>query len=180
MLRGLLGHSRTGKTTSGPKRYESREIGFGPLLATDMPIVWRIERATYPTPWPVSLFQDLIEDPKHTVVGAKVGKKLLGYFVYEERENVGHVSNFCVGPEHRRRGLGSLMMAHLLARLQDEGFEEAELEVRESNVEAQRFYEQFGFSVQGAVQQFYFDTMEDAFLMRRDLTADGQGPQEQR
>jgi ribosomal-protein-alanine N-acetyltransferase len=110
-----------------------------------------------------------MDDPKHTVVGAKSGKRLLGYFVWEERGKTGHISNLCVRPEDRRSGVGTLLMGHLLNLLRDKDLDVAELEVRASNAAARRFYERFGFSVRETVPHFYADTGEDGLVMRKDL-----------
>lgn len=173
MLGGLLGRSRNGEVSSRSGRYEASEVAFGPLLEPDLPVVEGIERATYRSPWPISLFRDLMDDPKHTVVGAKSGKRLLGYFVCEERGKTGHISNFCVRPEFRRQGIGTKMMGHLLNLLRDKDLDVAELEVRAGNEAARSFYERFGFSVQETLPHFYQDTGEDGLVMRKDLRKQG-------
>jgi ribosomal-protein-alanine N-acetyltransferase len=173
MLGGLLDRYRDSEASARPRRYEATEVAFGPLLEADMPVVERIERATYRTPWPASLFRDLMADPKHTVVGVKSGRRLLGYFVYEERGKIGHISNFCVRPENRRQGVGTTMMGHLLNLMRDKDLDAAELEVRAGNEAARSFYGRFGFSVRETVPHFYQDTGDDALVMRKELRKEG-------
>lgn len=151
------------------ERFGRADLSFGPLLATDLPEVWKMERQSSPTPWPASLFQDLMGDPRHTVLGARLGRRVVGYLAYEERGKVCHLANFCVHPGFRARGVGTAMMEYLTERLCDEEFKMAELEVRESNLPAQLFYKKLGFAAEAVIQGFYFDTLEDGFLMRKAL-----------
>ena len=151
------------------RKYSEEEIALGPMLPTDMPLVWRMERASSPTPWPVSLFQDLIEDSRHTVLAAKIGTRLVGYLLYEHKGEIGHITNICVHNDYRRRGVASIMLASVLERMQKEGFSASELEVRQTNMDAQLFYKKFGFITYEIVSAGYPDTLEDCFLMRLPL-----------
>jgi len=151
------------------RKYTADEITVGPILPTDMTTVSQMERASSLTPWPVSLFQDLIEDSKHTVLAARVGTHLVGYFLYEHKGEVGHITNICVHVDYRRMGVASIMLVNVLERMRNEGFTVSELEVRQTNMDAQLFYKKFGFITYEIVAAGYPDTLEDCFLMRLPL-----------
>jgi len=151
------------------RKYAADEITIGPMLPTDMPTVLQMERASSLTPWPVSLFQDLIEDSKYTVLVARVGTSLVGYVLYEHKGEIGHITNICVHGDYRRRGLASIMLANVLERMRNEGFADSELEVRQTNMDAQLFYKKFGYITYEIVAAGYPDTLEDCFLMRLPL-----------
>jgi len=151
------------------RKYTADEITIGPMLAADLPAVWRLERASSRTPWPVSLFQDLIEDSRHTVLAAKVGTRLVGYLLYEHKGEIGHIANICVHVEYRRRGVASCILTSVLKRMRKEGFAASELEVRQTNMDAQLFYKKFGFITYEIIAAGYPDTQEDCFLMRLPL-----------
>ena len=61
------------------------------------------------------------------------------------------------------------MLASVLERMQKEGFSASELEVRQTNMDAQLFYKKFGFITYEIVSAGYPDTLEDCFLMRLPL-----------
>lgn len=58
---------------------------------------------------------------------------------------VAHITQFCIAPEYRGRGLGSALLQHTLHALRQAGFEAITLTVTESNDPAVRLYKSFGF-----------------------------------
>jgi ribosomal-protein-alanine N-acetyltransferase len=79
-----------------------------------------------------------------------------------------HINTIAVHPDVRRQGLASRLMEHLLAAAATEGAERAILEVRRSNVPAQRLYERLGFRVTGVRRNYYTQPEEDALLLTRE------------
>ena len=59
----------------------------------------------------------------------------------------GHITQICVSPGLRGRGVGREMLARSLAALARQGCDVATLTVTASNTSAIALYEQFGFSV---------------------------------
>jgi ribosomal protein S18 acetylase RimI-like enzyme len=68
-----------------------------------------------------------------------------------------------VAPSHRRSGLASLLMESCSKYLTESGCASLRLEVRASNVPAQRLYESLGWRQTGARRAYYGDG-EDALL----------------
>ncbi|WP_433240919.1 N-acetyltransferase family protein [Streptosporangium sp. CA-135522] len=64
----------------------------------------------------------------------------------------GEIYAIYVLSEHWSTGLGLALMNRSVARLREMGHAEAGLWVLESNVRARRFYERFGFTLSGRVQ----------------------------
>jgi ribosomal protein S18 acetylase RimI-like enzyme len=60
---------------------------------------------------------------------------------------VAHITQLCVAPHLRGRGLGRLLLDRCAGGLLGAGFEAVTLTVTESNNPAARLYERFGFSV---------------------------------
>ncbi|HEX6509002.1 MAG TPA: GNAT family N-acetyltransferase [Chloroflexota bacterium] len=61
-------------------------------------------------------------------------------------ERVGHITQLCVSPQHRGRGLGKLLLERSAQSLLQAGFDAVTLTVTESNSDAVRLYERFGFT----------------------------------
>ncbi|MFW6074678.1 MAG: ribosomal protein S18-alanine N-acetyltransferase [Chloroflexota bacterium] len=76
-----------------------------------------------------------------------------------------HVTTIGIHPDHRGRGLGELMLSHLLTEAMERGAELMTLEVRVSNESAQSLYRKYGFSQQGVRRNYYSDDGEDAYIM---------------
>lgn len=61
------------------------------------------------------------------------------------REDVGHVTQICVAPEYRGKGLGKALMRECAKSLAQRGFQMLTLTVTASNRNAVGLYEQLGF-----------------------------------
>jgi ribosomal-protein-alanine N-acetyltransferase len=67
------------------------------------------------------------------------------------------------------RGIGSQLLAALLAEARRRGCTETFLEVRADNMRAQRLYKWWGFAEIGIRRGYYQPSGTDAIVMRRDL-----------
>ncbi len=76
-----------------------------------------------------------------------------------------HVVTIAVDPNHRRRGIGELLILSSidLSLAHDQGF--MSLECRVSNTGAQALYEKYGFHRTGVRPRYYSDDGEDAVIM---------------
>ena len=86
----------------------------------------------------------------------------------------GYLSNVAVSPEGRRRGIGDMLIEELLRRALAKKLSFVTLEVRESNLTAQALYRKHGFTEVGRRKKYYDRPTEDAILMTRFLSEEGQ------
>lgn len=89
-----------------------------------------------------------------------------------------HVVTVAVDPQKQRNGYGSLLVRELLRIAEDEGMEDATLEVRASNAAARALYAKFGFYEVGIRKQYYLDNKEDAVIMTTKAFAAAKVPSE--
>ncbi len=114
----------------------------------------------------------VVRDGDGLVVGY-AGLALLGNTFTPESE----VHTIGVDPAHRRRGLGSLLLAELL-RLADRHGGPVFLEVRTDNDAALALYRREGFEVVGTRRNYYQPSGADAYTMcRPDPTRAPEEPQ---
>jgi ribosomal-protein-alanine N-acetyltransferase len=78
---------------------------------------------------------------------------------------VGHITVIAVAPRWRRRGVGELLLQGLIDAAAELKVDSLILEVRVSNLAAQRLYERYGFVVTARHQRYYTDDREDALVM---------------
>lgn len=83
-----------------------------------------------------------------------------------------HINNIGVRVEHRRKGLGGMLLASALERGAALGALASVLEVRASNIAAQKLYGRAGFEVAGRRRGYYKNPFEDALIMTRALDAE--------
>ena len=77
----------------------------------------------------------------------------------------GHIVTIAVRQEHRRQGIGELLLTAALEAALEAGQQEVTLERRFSNQAARALYEKFGFLQVGVRARYYSDNHEDAILM---------------
>ena len=130
-----------------------------------------IERACYPHPWSEESLRQVLEDPQtFSTLAARDGEGgLVGYIVFSEVADELHVLNVAIDPTHQRRGIATMMLMHLHQAAIRRGRVHAFLEVRESNLRAQKLYTRFGYRALGKRKDYYSEDHEDAVLMTADL-----------
>ena len=140
------------------------------LELRDLNAIERIERDSYPTPWSRSMFAGELAKPSSLSLGAfdpETGD-LLGYLIISRYVDAWHVMNIAVAPEHRRRGVATMLLERLFELTAGEDRRGYTLEVRVSNDVAIRLYEKLGFERHGIRRGYYTDNREDALIMWRE------------
>ena len=90
---------------------------------------------------------------------------IVGYIVARLIAGELHINNVAVHEDHRRRGIGAVLLKKILAKGEQLGGAVAFLEVRAGNLAAQALYEGRGFRVVGQRRKYYYDPVEDALVM---------------
>jgi ribosomal-protein-alanine N-acetyltransferase len=75
-----------------------------------------------------------------------------------------------VDPAHQRQGLGQELLAEGRKRLQAQGVRRIYLEVRASNLSAQRFYYAAGFGLHSQRKDYYSNPREDGLVLSLELS----------
>lgn len=133
------------------------------LAYSDLPAVISIERRSFPTPWSLAMFVLELSKPSGICLAATDGGDLLGYLVCSRYDQVWHLMNVAVAPEHRRAGVARRLISKLVA--EGGGKLPFTLEVRVSNHPAIAMYERLGFRSAGVRPRYYQDNGEDALIM---------------
>jgi len=141
----------------------TQEVEVRRLAYSDLPAVISIERRSFPTPWSLAMFVLELSKPSGICLAASAGEELLGYVVCSRYDQVWHLMNIAVAPEHRDSGVAGLLMKRLIS--ESEGKLPFTLEVRVSNQRAIGMYERFGFRSAGVRPRYYHDNGEDALIM---------------
>jgi GNAT superfamily N-acetyltransferase len=79
-------------------------------------------------------------------VAALIDERPVGVALLAVRGREGWVGGMGVLPEHRRAGIGSLLVRHLVGCARERGVRRIRLEVLEQNTPARAVYERFGFT----------------------------------
>lgn len=140
-----------------------------PMCETDIDAVLAVEQASFLTPWSRAAFEAEMGDNElaHYLVIEADGK-VVGYAGMWMILDEAHVTNIAIAPDFRANGLGTVLVSALIEQAIQLGATCMTLEVRVSNLDAQRLYRRLGFEPRGLRPGYYSDTGEDAMIMWRE------------
>ncbi len=149
------------------------DLTIGEYEEGDLVEILEIEKDSFPTPWSPGLFRsEMANSISRMLVGKAAqaqGTAVAGYIVFWRVADEIHLHNLAVRRELRRGGIASRLLSKAIRDSRPEGARWVTLDVRRSNLPAQKLYEKFGFSVRGVRRAYYTDTGEDALIMSADL-----------
>jgi [ribosomal protein S18]-alanine N-acetyltransferase len=168
-----------------------QQLAIEPMREGDVPVVQEIEKEIFSTPWPRNAYYRELasRNTAHYIVlrresgGGGSGEglrpadprggppplmEIIGYGGMWRMYDEAHVTTIGVRRDQQRGGYGRIVFAALVQAAYDLGAKWITLEVRTSNENAQRMYENFGFKVIGRRRGYYTDNGEDAIVMWSD------------
>lgn len=155
-----------------PCTLQSKLLGPG-----DVDDVMELEGLCFRTRWTREQFLLGLERGAFRIFGIREAGALRAYVAFSLIAREMEVMNIATHPDHRRRGLGALLLGKALAVCKDEKAEQCFLEVRRSNHGAIDLYRKFGFIQVGERKNYYPDNNEDALLFRLDFPVAEHGAQ---
>lgn len=139
------------------------------MVRRDLDTVVAIEGMSFGSPWRRATYARAVTGPNHSFLVAELdGRSVVGYAGFWVEGKQAHIAKLAVHPDYRRRGIGSVLLEHLLDQVRRLGLPRAYLEVRRSNVVAQELYRRFGFRFERVQARAYPNNGEDAFVFARD------------
>jgi len=146
-------------------------------LITDVPEMLAIERAVYAgkTPWDENAFKtELRRQSGRFYIVMRHEDRLCAFCgcAFDDRRQDAHITNIAVHPDFQNQGLGSFMMKTMIKRAGYLKYRTVTLEVRYSNTNAQRLYQNLGFEKTGVKKRYYFGDHEDAIDMTYKVSTD--------
>ncbi|WP_427135850.1 ribosomal protein S18-alanine N-acetyltransferase [Pseudarthrobacter sp. S9] len=135
--------------------------------AADIPAVHELERRLFPVDaWPLQMFHDeLAQADTRRYLVAEFHGEIVGYAGLMCIEPISDVQTIAVVPEQEGKGIGSALLAELIAESRRRHAEDVLLEVRADNPRAQQLYRRNGFEQIHVRPRYYRDGV-DALIMR--------------
>jgi ribosomal-protein-alanine N-acetyltransferase len=128
----------------------------------DLATVYEVERLSFEDPYPPVFIDYLHHCNSKTFLVAERDGEICGYVIATTQTDIGHIVSIAVIPSERRKGFGRGLITAVLNVLRNMGMNSVRLEVRRSNVNAQRFYEALSFKYAHTVRGYY--RSEDALV----------------
>jgi ribosomal-protein-alanine N-acetyltransferase len=143
------------------------KLAIAPMQLEDIEKVFELEKKTL-SAWNKDHLKDELQQPTgfQFVVSNKKTERILavifGRIVLDEAE----ILKLSVAEFARNRGLGFQLLDFSVKYCSTRGVKNCFLELRASNVVAQRLYEKRGFVTVGTRKDYYEGPVEDAILMQ--------------
>lgn len=138
----------------------------------DLDAVERIEHAAFVAPWSRRAFaHEVSESHAALPLVATMGRAVCGYVVAWPVADELHIGTVAVHPAWRRRGIARRLLEEMFWLARQRQCRRAYLEVRRSNVAAQKLYERLGFQFFGVRRGYYEAQNEDAIVMSKSFAS---------
>lgn len=133
----------------------------------DLACVADLEKMCFAECWSYKLLEAGIHSPYDVYFVAEQEERIIGYCCLRLLAGEGEIQRIAVLPNKRRLGAGRKMMEAMVSYAMGRHTYVISLEVRESNIVAQRLYESFGFAPEAVRKGYYRNPLEDAIIMWR-------------
>lgn len=110
---------------------------------------------------------DLINDNYYYFV-ATIDNKIVGYVGISIVLDEADLISIVVDKEYTNQHIASAMMDHIENFAKEKGVKTMTLEVRASNIPAQKLYEKYNYK-QISIRKKYYENIEDALIMQKEL-----------
>lgn len=139
------------------------------MMPADLDEVMAIERTSFRHPWSANFFLEELQVACARSILAQVTGKIVGYVLFWLLPEEIDIHNIAVHPQFRRQGIGQTLLRQVVEQARRRDSSRVTLEVRISNIGAQKLYESVGFTSQGLRKGYYSDDGEDALIMALQL-----------
>ena len=140
-----------------------RQLSLRKMRGDDLPAVLKLEASAFSDPWPPEAFSDDIIETAWLLLR---DEQIIGYTFAIMVMDECSLINVAIAPSEQQQGYGLFMMRELIFRLYTEQkIRHYYLDVRSSNVAAQRLYSKLGFKQLGIRKSYYHKPPEDAIVM---------------
>lgn len=127
--------------------------------------VLHISQHSFPVSWSIESFKKELKNPLAKYMVAILNDKVIGFAGLWTILDEGHITNIAIDSAYRGNGYSKILLSTLLKNTESLCSEGVTLEVRISNVVAQKLYTSLGFSSEGVRKGYYEDNKEDAIIM---------------
>jgi ribosomal-protein-alanine N-acetyltransferase len=123
----------------------------------DLDTIIEIERVSFKDPYSRTTFYFFYRGYPDTFWVYEEEEGIIGYIMFIPE---GHIVNIAVAPNYRHKGTGTELMKFAIDNIVSK---RVWLEVRESNIGAQKFYQKLGFKKEEVIHRYY--GQEDAYIL---------------
>ena len=116
-----------------------------------------------------NILKEDIKNKNYNYLAAKNNDgKIIGYIGISYVLDSADIISIVVHKDYTQKGIATLLLQEIFAFTKENNIQKIMLEVRKSNIPAQKLYEKHGFK-QIAIRNNYYDNTEDALIYEKEL-----------
>lgn len=139
------------------------------MEARDIALVIKLQDACGLEGWERGWYEENLGSPNVICLSAKSDEQLLGFISTQILADELEIYLIAVSPSHRRQKIATFLLEKLHALAKAKELRAIFLEVRASNLPAQKLYQSFGFNLAGVRKGYYQNPVEDAYILRHKI-----------
>lgn len=139
------------------------------MTENDLEGVLKVEEESFSIPWSKKSFNDELKNDKALYLVAKIDNEVIGYIGTWLIIDEAHITNVAVSKDFRNQKIGDKLVNKLIEICKEKSIKSMTLEVRNSNLVAQKLYKNHGFKLAGIRKEYYSDNKEDALIMWKEV-----------
>ena len=144
-------------------------ISIKQLNEYDIDLCYELDSKTISL-WSKDQWAEEIKKEGTKVFGLLVENLLIAICAFQVVLDEAQINYFAVNQKFRKRGFGSHLMCYLIKRCEKLNIKKLFLEVSQSNICAQKFYDRFDFTTVGIRKNYYKDGSDALFKEKKLLT----------
>ncbi len=141
----------------------------------DLDGVIKVNEEELPEDYPYFFYKSILDNyPESFLIAQNSFGKIIGYIMWRAEKNpsldslryvnTGHLVSIAVSQEYRKKGVAKSLLKNSMQTIKKYKIHEYVLEVRVSNYNAIKLYEQFNFQISNTKKNYYRDG-ENAYYM---------------
>lgn len=134
------------------------QANIHPINEQDFNELFKIEQAAHSVPWSLGTLKNS-QGENYLNLKYVQHNQIIAFAICQTILDEATLFNIAVAPDKQGCGIGKTLLNELISQLQQKGIATIWLEVRESNLNAQKLYEKLGFN-QVDVRKNYYPTTE--------------------
>jgi ribosomal protein S18 acetylase RimI-like enzyme len=144
------------------------KVALRTCVPADFETLYEIDQACYEPSVAYSRreLRNYLRFPGAECVVAEADGEIIGFCLTAHERTSGYIITIDVLAEHRRRGVGTMLLAGVERKLAACGVREVSLETATDNVSAVAFWQKHGYRTRG-VKKGYYPGGRDAFSMTK-------------
>lgn len=144
---------------------KTQQVSFRQMVESDLDIVAQLEAESFSDAWSYSMLEEELHNKLSTYIVMELAGKVIGYAGFMLVVGEADITRVAVFEEYRGLGFGNALTAAFVQKAWELEAEAITLDVRESNIAAQKAYEKSGFKSVGVRPNFYDKPREGAVIM---------------